>query len=403
MSAADLIVMLPRAGQTQVKWTFRDRASGEVLSRGDLGEAEPPRELAARAILIAPSTEILVRRLDLPVRHESEARRAAPFALEEELASGLEETRIAVGPRQPDGSRLAFAAAGSLVERWQTIAARVGVRPAVLVPDAWALSADAGELVVAESGRDLLFFNNTGTGPVCGRIEAGFAATVLPALLGQTRPERLAITPGVDLPSFGDSAPQLSGLEPIDAGARIASLDPSVLRMLPALLGRQHAAATDWSGMIRPLRRVAALAAAALALFVAVSVGEGAYLRAQSDVIDVRAEDAFRAAFPDVERVVNLDAQLRQRAGAASGSEASVFLQLAGALSTTLADGGDIQVEALRFDGTRGELGVTATYPDFASFEALSRRAEANGLVIEDGGARQAGGVLTGDFIVRQR
>lgn len=402
MTAADLIVHLPRSGASRVAWEMIERETGALLHSGDLGETSPFGGTIARVLYIAPASDILMRRVLLPTRHEGEARQAAPFALEEDIASDLAEAHVAIGPRDATGRRLTFAVSAELAERWAAIAARIAVRPAYLVPDAWHLSAEEGDLVLAGDRGDILFFNRGDTGPACGRIEAALADDVLPALIAAARPTRLAMTPELRLPSGpGLTLPDdILGIRFSDPVQAIRGLDEAALRALPELLGRSHSARPDWGSLARPFRRAAILASAAFILFCVLAGGEGVYLRSQADLIDAQAEADFRAAFPEVTRVVDVEAQLRQRLQGHSPQSSSDFLRLSGALSAAVAQGGQLRIESLRYDETGASLGVSAVYPDFASFEAFSRNARAMGLAVEDGGARQTGPVLAGEFTV---
>ena len=398
----DLIVRLPRPGGSRVPWCVIDRESGEEIASGLVVGDRPPLEGVDRALYLAPSSDLLVRHLTPPARGDSEARQAAPFAIEEELGGALDDTEIAVGARRADGSRVVHAADKALVARWQRIASSIQVRPAWLLPEAMALEGEAGDLLLADEDNDVVFLNRTGTGPVCGRIEAEPSAILFPALLMHARPGRVAMTPRIRLPGLpADAAPKtLHAIAPVDFAQAASALSDAALKDLPALLGRHHSASTDWASLIAPFRRAGVLAAAALFLFIGFSLGEGLYLRAEADRIDRRAETAFREAFPDVTRVVNLEAQLRQRTGSAQGG-GSDFLALAAAFTRLLEDDSAFNVDALRYDAPSAALSVSATYPGFDSFEALRDRALTAGLLIEDEGARQDGAQVRGEFQVR--
>lgn len=399
----DLVIRLPRPGGARVPWTVIDRASGEIVADGLLVGDRPPLHGVTRALYLAPSSDLFVRTLTLPAKRDSEARLAAPFAIEDDLAGPLEDTEIAVGPRRPDGSRLVHAADRQLAVRWQRIAASVDVRPAWLLPEAMVLDAETGDLVLADEDNDVVFLNRTGTGPVCGRIEAEPSSHLFPALFARMRPDTVSITPRIRLPGMPavETPKTIHPLPAVDFAAAASRLGDSDLRHLPALLGNRHSAAIDWAGLAAPFRRAGAFAAAALLIFIGVMLGEGIYLRAQADSLDARAETVFRTAFPDVNRVVNLDAQLRQRLAAVSGGSGSDFLRLAAGFAGLIEGDDAFAVEALRYDAQSGALSVSATYPDFASFEALRDRALAAGLIVEDQGARQDGAVIRGEFRVR--
>lgn len=399
----DLIIRLPRPGGARVPWSVIDRASGEEVASGLIAGDRPPLDGVDRALYLAPSSDLLVRTLLLPARSEADARKAAPFAIEDELAGPLEETAIAVGPKRADGTRLVHAADRALTERWRRIAAAVDVRPAWLLPEAMALENEPGDLLLADEDNDVVFLNRTGTGPAVGRIEAAPSAVLFPALFARLRPDTVAITPRIRLPGLpaGEAPKAVHQLAPVDFAAAASRLADADLKYLPALLGERHSAATDWAALRAPFRRAGVMAAAALILLIGYLAGEGVYLRFQADTLDRRAEAAFREAFPDVTRVVNLDAQLRQRIAGVSGGGGSDFLALAAAFAGLIEGETGFGIEAMRYDATSAALSVSAAYPDFASFEALRDRALDAGLIVEDQGARQEGGQVRGEFLVR--
>lgn len=399
----DLIIRLPRPGGSRVPWSVVDRASGEVVADGLLVGDRPPLDGVTRALYLAPSSDLLSRTVTLPAKRDSEARQAAPFAIEDDLAGPLEETEIAVGPRRTDGTRIVHAADRTLIERWRRIATAIDVRPAWLLPEAMGLEAEAGDLVLADEDNDVVFLNRTGSGPAFGRIEAEPSALLFPALFSRLRPETVSITPRIRLPGLpaGETPKTIHALPAVNFAIAASRLDDADLKFLPALLGNRHSAATDWAGLATPFRRAGVLAVAALVLFLGFNLGEGLYLRSQASSLDARAETAFRAAFPDVNRVVNLDAQLRQRLASVSGGSGSDFLRLAAGFAALIEGDDAFAVEALRYDAQSGALSVSATYPDFASFEALRDRALEAGLIVEDQGARQDGAIVRGEFRVR--
>lgn len=403
MSQFDLVVRLPGMAETAVGWSLVDPQTGLVSDRGELSVAPPPLEGVRRALYVLPARDTLVRRLRLPARREQEARQAAPFALEDEMASELADTEVVVGPADGQGCRIAVAASRERVETWRRIAMQIGVRPAHAVPEAWALEAEAGDLILADLGGDVLFLNRCDSGPVCGRIEAALVRRMLPTLVDTARPEHLVLSPALPVPGTDKEwqPRDIRGLPAFEADIAVSRLESATLGALPFLLGSRFSSQADWVRHLQPFKRVAGLALAGLALFVVLALGEGAFLRTQSDQIDARAEEAFRAAFPEVTRVVNLDAQLRQRVQARGVSGQSEFLRLAGVMSRVLDESDDLRIEAMRYDSAVATLGVSATYADFASFEAFSVRAREAGLIVEDGGARQTDDTLSGEFTVR--
>ena len=87
---------------------------------------------------------------------------------------------------------------------------------------------------------------------------------------------------------------------------------------------------------------------------------------------------------------------------AGGGPGQSAFLDLAAGLAAVMEEVDTVAIQSLRYTSERGGLSVTATYPDFSDFETFRAAAQARGLVIEEGGARQGDEGVTSDFLVRR-
>ena len=94
---------------------------------------------------------------------------------------------------------------------------------------------------------------------------------------------------------------------------------------------------------------------------------------------------------------------LAARLSGLGGGEASSYLQLMAALGELTSGNERVRIDHVRFDQARSELSVSAIYTDFADFDALNTRAGTLGIVLEDGGARESGQAIQGEFTVRLR
>lgn len=293
------------------------------------------------------------------------------------------------------------------------------MKPLYAAPASMLLRGHGGDLTVMRVGDTILFQTpvadiaaqagsdapaEPGEGPPCGGLPADLAAHVLPALGSAVQPKRLLVSEDIDpnlLAPEGEPI-ALKRTPTQDLRLNAAAAPDEAFAALPAFFGGAFLSALDWGELLKPWRAAAVLALAGVLGAAALMAGEAAYLDARADLYREASERAFRETFPDARRVVNAQAQLRQRMIALGAAEVEGgFLPLASALSGIVSETDRVRVDGLRYDAARGALVVSAVYSDFADFEALRAAAEARGVAIEDAGARQSGEGIAGDFILR--
>jgi general secretion pathway protein L len=369
-----------------------------------------------------PAEAIFLRRITVPGGSERDARRAAPFLIEEQLGQPLDAAIVEIGPLQPDGTRLVIAVDAALREVWRKFAAGLGVKPIYAAPDAMVPPGHGADLAAYDVGGLVLVQTRAGdlTGggsdadeardpDIAGSeiLIAGFetdlAAEILPALAHRVRPRRVIVSEGLDpgLVAPDDAPIALKRVPAPDMRLAAAALGGEAFATLPAVLGAGLASGFDWAGVLRPWRTAAVLALAALIGTAGLNAIQASLLERRAEAYEEARLETFRAAFPDT-RPVNLDVQLRRRLAAVGASEAGGgFLDLASALAAILSEVEGVRVDSVRYDAERGGLAVSALYADFGDFEALRASAEARDLVLEDGGARQSADGVQGEFTVR--
>ena len=402
----DLILRPDNAGG--VRWSIVDRPSGQRVQEGE-ADADSALEIAGldavdRTLVLLPSEAVFFTHVDLPARTEREAAQAAPFAIEEELASRLSETCVVTGTRQGDGNRWVMAADKTLVADWRARTADVAVRPVFVLPDCLAAAEPDTALTLFDRGDCVLWYYGRAARkagrPAGGALEPGLFGSLVAALVEGAQGSETAVSS-----SLGLAGERLRQVPRADLDLRASALPADLLAGLPPLLGSDLLSRLKWNGLGAPLKRPLALAAALLAGFCLLMGGEGVYFSLQADRFDAAAVAEFRAARPDItrrvipaeaERLLN-DSLARLGAGEATSS----FLQLMAALAELTEGSETVRIDHVRFDRARGELSVSALYTDFADFDALSERAGRLGIVLTDGGARESGSALQGEFTVR--
>ena len=391
-----LVIRVHRDGL--IAWSAIEPASGARLARGELGEGEaialPGQARITRTLCLLPSEDVFYGRVDLPARTEAEARQAAPFLIEDELAEPLDTLAVSVGPRSADGKRAVAAASRSLIESWRERVAALAVKPLFVMPDCAALSGHDADLVLFDRRDALLFHSRVSPGIACGgAVEPAMERVLTPVLIGEAQGRTVAASA-----TLGLAGPTVRPVEHDDLDVLAARLDAAALKSMPPVFGAGLAHDFSWSETMARMRRPAAIAAALLLGFTALTLGEGVYYRAQRDVADQASVDLFRAAFPDAGVVRNPIAQLNNRMRAAGGGSDSAFLPLMAGLAEIAETVENVRIDAVRYDAARGGLSVSAVYSSFEDYEALRQAASERGFRIEDGGAQQTGAAISGDF-----
>lgn len=398
-----LVLFLPGAGalpEDPVHWVLVD-GDGRRLREGWAGSAEAlawsAEERPARTLALVPAEDVFTARLSASARSEREAQQAAPYMIEDALAAPLDTQTIACGPADAEGMRLIMASDAALVARWTQLAARLGVRPLHVMPDAALLTPQEGVSLHLEADR-LLWARHGEGAMTAGAAPAELADAVIGdlaqgagALLASPAAHELCARTGLE-----------ASRSPEPDFARLAGLmSDADARAWPRLLGEALSARIDWGAMLRPWARAAVLAACAGALALAIQAGEAYWLDRRAAAYETAAAEAFTRAFPDVRRVVNPRAQVLQRVRALEGaSGADRFVTLSARLAQLLEDVPEMQIESLRFEAERGVLAVTARYREFGDFERLRAAAAGLGLSVQDTGARQVNGGVIGDFVI---
>lgn len=403
----DLVIHLRDDGR--LSWSILTRESGERLTAGaahiDALPDLPAEADVSRTLLLLPAERVFATQVEVPARSEREARQAAPFLIEDELASNLDETRIVTGAKGADGRRWVFAAEDAWIGSVIDALAPFITRPLYCLPDALAAADSDAALTLYDRDGHILFWYGAGVRDL-GQ-QAGGAAD--PAFFNHIAHALVAGAAGGDIkvsPSLGLMGPGFISAQREDLDMRTARLGEGVLSALPALAGEKWLSTLDWGESLSPLRRAAMMAAALLIGLGLLTIGEGVYYRIQAERYDEASVAVFRQAVPEVtRRVIPAEAErlLRERIAGLGGGETSSFLQLTAALTALVEDNERVRVENIRFDQSRGELRVSAVYSEFADFDALSAEAAAIGVELQDEGAREGEGGLQGEFVVRLR
>lgn len=335
------------------------------------GEAGPTaRTAAAPACALAPTSRLLLQRVQVPARRRAALVRAVPFALEESLPGEVEDYAFTIGPQQGDGAVPVVAAGRADLARWRAQLVAAGLADLPLLPACLALAWEPGCWTVAVGpGGEASVRTGRWSGWGC---EAAVLESLLRRGLADAagRPGRLWI---VDDDALAD---RLAVACPDVAVSRVAAAAgwqaPSAdLVSAFGLDGAGRAREDGVPALLKRWRLPLAVAGLWAALAAAIPAYHAAALEAERARLAEQMAQLYREAVPGARRVVDPAAQMAQQvARLRQGSGADPLLDLLGALSEPLSGLPGYGLDELRYQDGALELAVHTG--DLAALEGLA-------------------------------
>ncbi|MGM0430236.1 MAG: type II secretion system protein GspL [Pseudomonadota bacterium] len=394
-----LILRLPAYGTNEpIPWLVWHKSQQELIASGNLNSVDELSQLKDKAgrcevIVALPGQDVFMTKVTLPAGTKRHLQRIIPYALEEELASDIEQLHFA----WPDvkGTELPVAVvAKERMNEWLEQLSEAGIDAPYWVPDCFLLPYQEGVWQAIELGDSVI----VRTGAWAGfTVEKSQFAELAPALASeQENPTEIVHYGELNWPQ---SPAPLTAAD-IEVPFTIAVQSIKTGNNLNLRQGNYRSQRTKRSVEL-PWR---AFATAASVLFVLAVVLNGVrywQLNSQSETLKAQAEQLYRDAFPGNTRIVNLKVQLqRQLDGLGLGNSDQVsVLAVLQQLEPAFKSQPDLQLELLRFQNN--ELRLQATAKSFSQFESFQQAAEAEGLNIETGSMSNRGETVSGALTVQ--
>jgi general secretion pathway protein L len=384
--ARPVLVRLGRDVAAGSSWACAEiEESGRACWHEEALAALRQRARGRRLHLLVPGTDVLLTRVQLPRMGRRRRARAIPYALEEELATEVEELHFAAGSPVAEGLPVAVVARAAVL-RWLEDLAAAGLEPHALTPEVLAVPWAPGAWSVLVDGARVL---------VRQSAQAGFVSEVdaLEAFLGAAlydaaddAPHSIHYYAGTDDDSAGRVAAVIehAGLNLIPHAERARGgawlgegYDPDAA--IDLLQGDFARAATPGARSRRWASATAMLVAATL-IQLGVSYLEVRRLGATDRELEARGAALLREAYPDAPETHDPLAALAARAAGAAPAKAAAtdgFLHLlergAGPLGTL--EGWEIGA----LDYRDGHLDLELQVRDAQSLDTLARTLAAAG------------------------
>lgn len=375
---------------------------GRVVQQGFSDETPPPAAAGSNTMLVLPGAEARIKRLDLPARSEAQARAGAEMLFDGALAQS-EATHYAVsGVLDEAGARLVAAISSARLSLWLDRCRALGADPHFVSLDCVLWPAARGEIVIAaHPGRVVVAAGEWGG----FSIEPSLAAPVFARWLADARaPAARIVLEGGDANAWRSALGRDAGkletrpaADPIAELARGAALAPAHAPNL-----RQGAFAVAGRDM-QPLklwRFAALLAVAALLLQVGALTIAGWRDREAAAQTLAAAERDFRAARPEVGRIVNLRAQVTALTNAMQQAGRHPVLVVAGPTVEALRQQPLARLDEVRHDGGDRKVTLRLSASRAEALEAVAASLRGAGVSLDIRNSQPQDGRVTAEFVV---
>ncbi|MES1951463.1 Type II secretory pathway, component PulL [Salinisphaera sp. S4-8] len=349
--------------------------AADELVLGELADAALAAD-GRECTLLIPGEDVLLTRVTLPpIRQARRRLQAAAFALEDQLATRVDDLHFALAARaDADGDTPVLVVDRALMQRLLDACAEAGLDIVQAVPDVFALPNPESECWhVAVVADRVLTRTETHHGFAC-------EASLWPVLASGCTPPARIVLEAARNNTAAQTMRTEQGLEPAPAieptehadddtvfALLLARADTSqAINLRQGVFARASAMQTWW----QPFKLTAGLAAAWLLVALTARGIESYQLHQRINALEARSESVFRETFPRVGTINDLRVQAEQNIRALRGNGASggVF-PLLQATAEVAGQAGSLSIQSLQYRD--GALYLSLRGDSVQSLEAL--------------------------------
>lgn len=346
----------------------------------------------SQVVVLVPATCVTLLQAKIPARNRVQLLRAAPYALEEELAGDIEAFHFSVKPDRDGGAHVAVVKR-SWLQRLLAMLGDLGISPSAVVPESLCLPlAEDGWTLLVEADRCVI---RTGPWLALG-LDAGDLSAVLEAVEEDVESRR-----AWHVYDSSPSGTDVDALIPEERRARHERIEgamPLLARQYFShrplnLLQGEFAVRHGWQGALTRWRYAAGLAVLIGVAYLAGVAVENRQLALERDAARAEMADLYKATFPDAVRVIDPAVQMRSRLQALrdqQGAGGAGFLDMLDSSGRLLMAEDKVEVRLLRYRDGRLELDLRAG--SFEQLESLQRSLQKEAFGAELKSVRNEGG-----------
>jgi general secretion pathway protein L len=399
-----LVVRLGADPDEPIHWIVWSSQQDEIIASGVLPDATQLATLADRAgrrpiCALVPTSDILLKWVELPAKAGRKAIAAIPYILEEEISGDISQQFFALGPK--DGNKQAVAIVNKeKLQSWLNTIEEAGLSCDQLIPDVLALPlADKNAWSILELGEQLLVRKDDWAGLQGERDWLIQAINHLARQYAKENEQALLVNDysGTDLANVENLEVSVMPLEmPMKVLAK--GTESTKFNLLQGEYKVNKKVGSDW----KKWRLAAVLAVIALFTSLIDKNIEQSQLNEQVDTLKARVSSEYKRAFPNAGAYRDLRSTMERQMKAleqGGGGGASILIMLS-QLRPAFEDS-NIKPQTIRFDSGRAELRIQAVASNFGALDKFKRQAEAQGFTVEQGSINQKDNQVIGTLTIR--
>lgn len=376
---------------TQAEWLAVDASGarhGNVQS-GVLTQAIPFAG-GQRVILLVPATDVYLAEPVLPLKTGARLLQMVPFALEEQMATDIDELHFAVGRRDERPGTPVAAVAHSLMESWQRVLHDAGLHADAIYPESSALPVTPNGVTLLVDGARVYVKREGSPGAVLD-VQPLIEALQLALAAGDDAREHVTIYLTED--SYERDRDLFEGLREFTASLQLKLLPDGALPLLAAnavqggainLLQGRYAVKKRLNLSFHPWRYAALLAGVFVLLHFGLNLWQFFDLKRTEAQLDRDIARVFQQAMPGAPVPAPLSArkevELRLNALRGGGPTGGIMTTLS-TLGEAFAQSPGVDLEALSFRDNAMDVRVLA--PSVDALDKIQHVATQRGLTAE--------------------
>jgi general secretion pathway protein L len=369
-----IIVRWLKQNDKKLEWLLVDNRQPKELQQGTLQDLAKSAENQS-VILLLPASEVLLLGLALPVKRNSQIKKALPFALEDLLVDEVEAYH-SVWHKQPDGKVYVALTNHDKFKVCLASFEDAGITIDSVYPESLCLPYQEHSCALVIDGQQAIIRHEK-------YIGAGFDCDMLPIFLDKVLVENSALNIinswSVDELSL-DSQEHIIDINhhKVDSilpflATGVATLD-SACNLLSGSFEKQHKSA--WQGK-KWLPSIGLIVFTAL-LQMGFLVYHYSQKKSELAVLETQTQNLFKQTFPEVKRIVNIKVQADQalmELRKNTNSKGSSFMSLLYETGEVL--NANVGYKLKQLDFLNDQLQIQLTIPDISQVDQIKQQLEA--------------------------
>ncbi|RUO80294.1 type II secretion system protein GspL [Idiomarina tyrosinivorans] len=391
-----LIIRLPATTteQAPIHWLVWDSREQHLTASGVLAGPAELAQLSNRAarcevsIYLAGQAIRLIQ-LTLPAGARKHLERVVPFALEEDVSSDIEQLHFAWPPSSKDEALPVAIVDRDCLQFWRQALRDADIDSDAIYPDIFMLPWQPGQWQLATFGDDIV----VRTGQWQGfSVERELFSVLQDSLTSEYEmPQAIVVHGDIDWPQ--PPAPIEHSEQEIPLAAA-AGASGGINLLQGQFRGRRKRQSKQL-----PWRPLAVAAAVLVAVVFGGEIIRYAQLSRQVSALREQTEQAYRQAFPNDTRIVNLRTQLQRHLDeVAPGAERDSIIRLLAQLEPVFSALPELKVSLMRYQDKQLRMQILAD--NFQQFEQFQQQAEALQLSVQQGQLTNQGEKVSGTLTV---